>query len=140
MRLLIFFLIINFNSSLASDDRWDNLLFRNIKELGKYDISSGTGFFISDNIVVTNHHVIQNCYNISIRGAVDPSPVSLYAISPETDIALLYSEENPNYLPSIRSNMHSIKKDDIAYVIGYPLDRGNTGLYDVVDVKIHNAL
>lgn len=79
--------------------------------------STGTGFRISDRIVVTNNHVVQNCAKISADGA----PATLVESSATFDLAILSVESSPpptSWLP-LSSDSPRLNSDVIA--AGYPL-------------------
>lgn len=131
--ILFFIFLLSINTAEASEE-WDKIRFRNLPS-GKYEISSGTGFFVSDNYIATNYHVIEKCTNYSARGAIDPSPLELIAYDKNVDLAILKSYNSPKYLPIITRNKTSPKPDNI-YAIGYPKNSGETGIFQLIPVQI----
>ena len=92
----------------------------------------GSGFFVNNQQIVTNHHVVQNCRNIAVRGAIKPSLVNLQYYNEQHDIAVLKVQElgnSPNRIASLRQNTNTIETNDVIFSIGYPLEHGKTGLY-----------
>lgn len=81
----------------------------------------GSGFVISDNLILTNHHVAGNANNATIKlsngvefvGEVIRSDAFLDVAIIKTDVNLPYYFEFENSLPSIGSDV---------YAIGSPLD------------------
>ncbi|MBN9543568.1 MAG: trypsin-like peptidase domain-containing protein [Alphaproteobacteria bacterium] len=119
----------------ANDPLWDKVRFRDLPQ-GKYNISSGTGFFVTQNYIATNYHVVENCINYSARGAIPPTPLKLVAYDKFVDLALLKSETSPKKIPFFKGNTKTLQSGSRVYVMGYPLDRGETGLYEVVEVAL----
>lgn len=100
-----------------------------------YHASSGTGFFVTRDFIVTNAHVVQNCKSIRIRGAATSSNVSLHHIDNALDLAILKSPAKPRRTATLRTNS-GVKKGDIVVIIGYPLEHGQTGQYLKLEAKI----
>ena len=58
--------------------------------------SSGTGFFVNtDGYVLTNHHVVQNCRDVRLEGAVSGARARVLATDAQNDLALLKTETPP---------------------------------------------
>ncbi|MBN8827525.1 MAG: trypsin-like peptidase domain-containing protein [Sphingobacteriia bacterium] len=133
--LFIIFNSVNAYSETKVTTEWDRVRFRNLSQ-GTYNVSSGTGFFVNNVHVVTNYHVIENCVNYSARGAIEPSPLELVAFDKNLDLAILRASASPKKIATIRQNTSSIQKGDMVYVMGYPLERGETGLYNLINVFI----
>jgi S1-C subfamily serine protease len=74
LKYAIFFIIIS-NVAYASD--WDKIRFQNLAPGKTYPISIGSGFFVNQDNIVTNKHVVEHCLNIAVRGAVKPTLVSV---------------------------------------------------------------
>lgn len=108
---------------------WDKLRERGLVPGKEYLISSGTGFYINDNYIVTNDHVVQNCLNISIRGGVPDSPAYLYASDSVNDLALISTETKPKVTAVLRANPQDLIIGEEAMVIGYPLNSSESGQY-----------
>lgn len=131
----IIFLLTS-NLSIGRNE-WDRVRFKNMQAGKKYDISSGTGFFVNPNYIVTNHHVVDRCRNIAVRGAVAPNLVSLIASNPEQDLALLYSSVNPKAVGTL-SDLNNLKENYGLFIIGYPEERGQTGIYKSTRANVIN--
>ena len=126
--IVTLFLTIILNLLRAEADTWEELHARGLIEGKNYQISSGTGFFVSQNYFITNAHVMQNCINISVRGSIAPSAANLVAIDTKHDLALLYTGSQAKRIAYFRSN-DGMAVNDILYIIGYPLKHADTGDY-----------
>jgi len=124
----IFVAIILILNITCFASEWDDVRERGLEPGKTYDISSGTGFFISPGYIITNEHVVQNCLTISVRGAVDPSPVELIASDKDADLAILKSNNLSSTTASFRRN-EGLSVSDRVFVIGYPLEHSNDGQY-----------
>lgn len=136
----LFILITTANLSLAdspikiSNNASNNIIVyqKNIKSNVNLEqsthITSGTGFFVSNDTIVTNEHVVQQCRHIKIRGAVEPGYAELNAVDKYNDLALLKTSRSPRVVAPLRGNM-PIKVGEEVNVMGYPLDRGMKGDY-----------
>ncbi len=102
-----------------------------------YNISSGTGFFVSKRgYIITNEHVVQGCDTVTIRGAVPPTEARVIAVDTDMDLALLASNATPAHIAHFRYNTDNIKSGDDVLVIGYPEQHGISGNYKIVQSKI----
>ena len=119
-------------------ETWDEIRFQGLADGISYPISMGTGFFINREDIVTNRHVVENCRNIAIRGAVQPTLVKLLFIDHELDLAVLRSPVFAKKAPYLRSNQSSAQTGDMLFSIGYPLERGSTGKYIIKKAQILN--
>jgi len=115
---------------------WDNIRFAGLPEGKSYNISMGSGFFVNRNYIVTNRHVVTDCKNIAIRGAVAPTLVKLVKLDTDLDLALLYSESQPEKIPYLRINYDQISKNDILFTVGYPMEHGETGEYIIKQAQV----
>jgi S1-C subfamily serine protease len=134
MRYLLFFIILLPN--LAFADNWDDLRFTGLEPGKSYHISIGTGFFVNQQHIVTNRHVVTQCRNIAIRGAVKPTLAKLLLVDEDLDLAILQSPYAPSKVPYLRNNQDTIKPGDVLFSVGYPLEHGNTGDYVIKEAQV----
>jgi len=98
--------------------------------------STGTGFFISPDTLVTNNHVIAGCGELKLRkNGGDSSGVRLLAASPSDDLAVLRTPAPGKSFLKLRVGA-PIKPAEPVLVFGYPLAQalssaGNTTLGNV---------
>jgi S1-C subfamily serine protease len=118
---------------------WDRVRFSNLKAGQSYEISSGTGFFVNNNYIVTNEHVVDGCRNIAVRGAIQPSLVTIVAKDKELDLAILYSEYSSTRSANLRAN-EGLKEGDLLFIVGYPLDYGKIGRYLIKEAQLIRSL
>lgn len=90
--------------------------------------SSGTGFYVSSQHIVTNEHVVRGCKYIKVRGAVDPSFAELIDVNADADLALLRTQARPSMIAALRGS-GDVKKGEKITILGYPLDHGISGKY-----------
>lgn len=83
-------------------------------------ISTGTGFFVDANSVVTNEHVVSQCDLLTIeQGGYTKGTVSLQASDPANDFAILHSPVGSKAVASLRTD--EIKRGESIVVYGFPL-------------------
>lgn len=128
---LIALIISNF---CYANELWDKIRSTNLVAGKNYQISSGTGFFIANHYFITNNHVVTNCINIAIRGAVDPAVAKIIMVDSVNDLALLYTEANNIEIASLRSN-DGLKPNDELIIIGYPLTHSDDGTVLITNSK-----
>lgn len=98
--------------------------------------STGTGFFISPDMLVTNHHVVAGCGELRLRkNGGDTSGVRLLAASASDDLAVLRTPAPGRSFLKLRVGS-PIKPAEPVLVFGYPLAQalssaGNTTLGNV---------
>ncbi len=131
---ILIFLCVSFSSS--ADDTWDNVRLEGLAAGRTYAVESGTGFFVSKNIIVTSRHVVQNCLNIAARGAIDPTKLVLLNDNSIEDLAILQSKNEVTHLPYLRINYSALSINDTIFTIGYPLDRGESGIYILKQAQV----
>jgi S1-C subfamily serine protease len=98
--------------------------------------STGTGFYIAADTIITNHHVIQQCAEIRIRkNGAELGRAKLVADSPSDDLAALGTDTAAKSFLKLRVGA-PIKAAESVLVFGYPLagalsSSGNTTLGNV---------
>ncbi|MES2215285.1 MAG: serine protease [Pseudomonadota bacterium] len=130
----IFITICIYNAEASS--LWDEVRFDKLQSNVTYTISSGTGFYVNRENIVTNRHVVEKCLNIAVRGAVEPQLATLILVDTELDLALLKVNTPSKRVPYLRINYDKISPNDILFTVGYPLDHGKTGDYVVREAKV----
>lgn len=85
---------------------------------GTAQISSGSGFLVSTKYVVTNHHVINGCHNITVRRGDITSRATVKVSAVSSDLALLTAERSIGVAAPIRAT--AMLGEDIM-VAGHPL-------------------
>ncbi len=99
-------------------------------------LADGTGFFITNNLLVTNYHVVRNTLinePIIIHTITGEDFGSILATDPENDLAIIQVEKRIyQYLPI--GNSTDINRGDTVYAIGLP----NT--LSVASLKLYIAL
>lgn len=96
-------------------------------------MSTGTGFFIGPNTIVTNHHVAGACRSIRVRkGGSDLGVARPIALSRGDDLAALRTEVPSKSFLKLRTGAPVRPAEDVL-VFGYPLagalsSTGNTTL------------
>ena len=94
---------------------------------------SGTGFYVSANVIITNHHVIEGCGKISLRkrGAA-AGTTTLIAANQADDLAALRSDRPRAHYLRLRKG--AVRPAEAVLVFGYPValsSSGNTTLGNV---------
>ncbi len=87
----------------------------------------GTGFFVNNQIIVTNAHVVENCTQIYARGAVKPTQIKLQAADKESDLAILTSTLVPAQAARLRSVFLPPRGENVI-LLGYPEANGISGV------------
>lgn len=83
--------------------------------------SQGTGFYISDDSIITNYHVVQGASSINIKFSESEDiikGVRISKASPEYDLAILVSKNKNSFLPTDSSGNEKIGSK--IYTIGNP--------------------
>jgi len=95
---------------------------------------SGTGFFINSNgHIVTNHHVIENCSNISVLKNNQSTKTKLIAKDESLDLALLsIDSKNNSFIPITKLPIEKLQRIIAA---GYPF-----GKYLNDDLKVTSGI
>lgn len=83
--------------------------------------STGTGFVVADQRVLTNHHVIDGCARLVLRNAENQSlTATVAAKDSERDLAVLAVQGNPGPVLAFRDNP-PIRRGDGVVTYGFPL-------------------
>ena len=99
-------------------------------------VSSGTGFFVSsEGHILTNHHVVEGCRNIT---ASKGGRITRFASDEASDLALLMSSEKPRYWASLLGGRGS-RVAEAVMTIGFPL-KGLLSSDPIVTTGIISAL
>ena len=78
----------------------------------------GTGFFIADDIALTNAHVVTGCSDVSVGPSEQRLPARVVARDEDNDLALLRAATHPTAIASLRL---SIRQGEAVAAYGYPL-------------------
>jgi S1-C subfamily serine protease len=97
--------------------------------------TSGTGFFINNNQIVTNDHVVQDCKSIRIRGDFSPASAELVLSDDVDDLALLTTSHTPNHIAPLRGE-NPVSVGEHVVVMGYPLENGINGSYSIKHAQV----
>ncbi len=139
-RLVLFVLMFfSFGETFAASQKyqnvearqWQEVRSRNLDPGRSYDVSSGTGFFVSNQYIVTNQHVVDRCINISVRGAVSPSAAFLVTYDKEHDLALLKSSLLSQNFALLNPDPN-LEIGEVVNIIGYPLEHSQTGQFSAL--------
>lgn len=94
----------------------------------KIFMTSGTGFFVSQHgHIVTNKHVVNNCQNLVVSGAVAEQPAKIIGRDREYDLALLKIDSTPPYTAYFRPDSQPLQRGDRLVVVGYPGEAARAG-------------
>ena len=84
------------------------------------EIGYGTGFFVNETDIITNHHVIKYCSDYRIKRPDDKlSDLFLVAVDPYNDLAVLRTGYRNQTSALIQVNEDANKNDEV-HIIGYP--------------------
>lgn len=113
--------VVNEQSIVALSKR--STFFIQVKDEAGEVISSGSGFLVDKNKVITNHHVIDTgiTFHIFSYMGVYLSEATIINVDVDNDLALLYVDNllNVNILP-IMPDTTPLKYLDKVYAVGYP--------------------
>jgi len=101
-----------------------------------FRISSGTGFFVNREYIITNAHVVTGCSKATIKGAVPEREVEVRVADVQRDLALLETSEPPPQFAPLRINIDDLKAGDKVLVIGYPGEEGARGVTKFNEAKV----
>ena len=109
-----------------------------------YIISSGTGFFVNRQDIVTNEHVVRGCSEVTIKGGISEQKARVKVVSPEYDLAIIESITPPKEFAPLRFNIDELHIDDKVLLIGYPGEAGIRGetkiaTSNIIDIKLNDS-
>jgi Trypsin-like peptidase domain len=84
--------------------------------------SSGTGFFVTKEYLITNQHVVRNCAKVTVSDRL----ASVVAVDDDADLALIRTAAQTVSPASIRSARPRLGEDAIA--VGFPLSATLSGI------------
>jgi S1-C subfamily serine protease len=126
------------------EKRWDHVRLSGVVEPGqRYSVSSGTGFYVTRSYVLTNAHVVESCRRIAWRGAVWPQYGRVVAVDAQLDLALLtpiQADDEPKQVALLRANRQEIMLHEEVFMIGYPLEAGQHGMYQLLPLRIERII
>lgn len=100
-------------------------------------LTSGTGFIVSNQgHIVTNAHVVKDCQQVTVRGAVPQMAATILAKDTAHDLALLKIGEGVRKTAVIRGTGGLPQAGSSALVMGYPMEHGISGEYILRETKI----
>ena len=82
-------------------------------------VSSGTGFFVTPNHVVTNDHVIESCDEIEVKNNIYRSVVEVLDTDLNSDLSILVTGNPSDYYLFFRDRK-PVMTGEKAIVLGYP--------------------
>jgi S1-C subfamily serine protease len=94
---------------------------------GRKEISIGTGFYVSDHVVLTNYHVIASCPVMTIQPGAEGAPAAggtVAATDVAHDLALLTSDRAAPGIAALEAALDHADGSDL-FIVGYP-KRGMT--------------
>lgn len=105
--------------NLTCDKNLDSIRDKVVEIIGEE--STGTGFLVSDSLILTNYHVVEGETSFSIResnGRV--SPATIYNANPDIDIAILVGQFTvQNHVQFVNPSQFGEGTTDL-FAIGYP--------------------
>ena len=114
---------------IPSTDQLLNASVKIILEQNNRILGSGSGVFISSNLIVTNEHVIQASINRGVKIKVQCDDGSEYfakleKVNPDNDVAIIKINGSQSiFIPKIQSSLPNVMDEII--VIGSPLGEKN---------------
>lgn len=135
--MIYYLILLLYSINSWAENQWDQVRSEGLVANKEYNISSGTGFFITNDLLITNYHVVESCQKIAIRGAVAASIAKLVAINSSQDLALLSSAIKVNQ-PAIfvaNDTVEQVNNKQL-FIAGYPLKHSENGNYLLSPARI----
>jgi S1-C subfamily serine protease len=104
-----------------------------------YRLQSGTGFFVNNDYIITNAHVVKGCDTATIKGAVPESKADIKVRDEDNDLALLETTNAPQQFAPLRFNIDDLKAGDKVYLLGYPGQAGARGQMTIATSELVNV-
>lgn len=119
--------MVNFDICVVKINvKLNNLDLNSPLNLNNIETVSGSGFFISKNLIITCYHVVKYAINIEVIYKLDDIyQARIKYIFPDDDIAIIELEKNINNILLLDFKMIKIKNFTKVYTIGYPMDSMN---------------
>ena len=105
--------------------------------LQRVQVRSGTGFFINQEYIVTNAHVVKGCDTVMIQGAVPRQQAKVQAFDVERDLAVMKTAAVQHHVTRMRFDVGSMREGDLVFIIGYPGAEGAKGKYKFIDAMMY---
>ncbi|WP_175935873.1 MarP family serine protease [Corynebacterium sp. Marseille-P4321] len=94
----------------------------------------GSGFVVAEDYVLTNAHVVAGTERVALDTAVGVKPAEVVLYDPDTDIAVLHSDQLG--LPEIPWANERLRQGDDAVVMGYP----ESGPFEAAPARIRGVM
>jgi S1-C subfamily serine protease len=79
-------------------------------------VATGSGFYVSDTVLVTNYHVIGDCSAVSLPGRA----ASVLSVDPQNDLALLSTPPRSGAVATLRASP-PVRAGERVVAVGFPL-------------------
>ena len=96
--------------------------------------SSGSGFFVTNDIIVTNNHVVEGCKKVQIHYDVKETPASIISSDRTNDLSLIKAEIKAKEIFSVSNDDVSLMEE--IYVAGYPLGKAISAAIKVTSGRV----
>jgi S1-C subfamily serine protease len=86
---------------------------------GRKERATGTGFFVSEHILLTNYHVVAKCAALTIGVGEDPVAVTIEAVDQQHDLAALKSDVAAKGAVPFEARLERTDGSDLS-IVGFP--------------------
>ena len=86
----------------------------------KPKVSTGTGFFVNSNTLLTNNHVVENCKNLKVVRTGFKTTANIVSVDKNNDLAILKTKDNSNIVLKFQ-NDRKVRIGESVIAMGYPL-------------------